>query len=231
MIKIIAELGSNPAARGWDFEPYCAAAARAGATHVKVQMFRAEHFPPGEQEVKRALEFPRGKFSYFVDAAHRRGLEAGASVFDETAVTLAVKHGDFVKRAARERKNRELIGWIHQAITLDGTAFRSSMPHYFSVSSWGYDLVWPSPGIPLFTIQQYPTLMWLAIWKVIQMPRLMRCVNQWGWSSHTRGMLDCALAARLGAAVIEKHLCLYSGEPEGGHSLMPYEFERMIALL
>jgi sialic acid synthase SpsE len=49
----------------------------------------------------------------------------------------------------------------------------------------------------------------------------------WGWSSHTRGWLDCWLAAKWGASVIEKHLALSPDDIEAGHSLLPHEFHKM----
>lgn len=217
---IIAEIGSSPAP-AWNFALWCWAAQQAGATHVKAQMFRAEHFPPEEQDSKRPLEFPRQRLQEFVDMAHRVGLKAGVSVFDEEAVELAAQHCDFIKRAARERWNRELIGQINRAIA--GRKIES----YYSVSSWGYDIVWPDKSIPLFAVQRYPTQMIIAVWRVIRAPRVMRTVNAWGWSSHTRGALDCKLAARLGASVIEKHLCIDDSDIEAGHSLWIAQFANM----
>ena len=52
-----------------------------------------------------------------------------------------------------------------------------------------------------------------------------------GWSSHTRGYLDCVLAARLGAPAIEKHLCLTPSDLEAGHSLGVAKFHSMVAAI
>ena len=218
---LIAEIGSSPAP-GWWFERWCAAAKRAGATHIKAQMFKAEHFPSGEQAAKRPLEFPRERLPEFVRVAHENGLQAGVSVFDAEAVDLAARHCDFLKRAARERTNRELMGHINNALD------ENRIGYYYSVTSWGLDLVWPNPpAIPLFAIQRYATPMWYAMFRVLQAPHIMRCVNHWGWSSHTTGILDCLLAAKLGASVIEKHLRLSPDDIEAGWSLSVAEFRRM----
>lgn len=220
-IEIIAEIGSSPARDGWRFDLWCAAASLAGATHVKAQMFFADSFPPSERASKKPLEFPRWRFDEFVDAAHRRKLKAGASVFDTPAAALVAEQGDFVKLAAREQDNSELILYV----------LRHGRPVYRSISDvrcMGYrDVV----EATLFTIPSYPTGMARALVGVLraalffgQYPAGVR----WGWSSHTRGWLDCRLAARLGATVLEKHLALRSDDVEAGWSLQPHEFARMV---
>jgi len=219
VVKIIAELGSNPAAGGWQLACYCDAAAMAGADAVKVQLFRAEHFPEAEWESKRVLEFPRERLAEFVDYAHVAGLEAGASVFDAGAVQAAAKHCDWLKLAARERTN----------IQLRGLTVTTRKVVYRSISSFHNFLV-TGREVPMVTIQQYPAPMWKALLAAVGAADYFRKhgVKMWGWSSHTRGWLDCALAARLGASVIEKHFCLSHDEIEGGHSLTPDEFARMV---
>src|SRR3990172_1121814 len=111
-VEIVAEGGSSPARWGWNFDLWCRTAAMAKATAVKVQLFKAEHFPSAEHASKRPLEFPRARLVEFVEAAHRHGLRAGASVFDNEAVELAAKHCDFLKLAAREWDNAELIAKV-----------------------------------------------------------------------------------------------------------------------
>lgn len=213
---IIAEIGSSPAPE-WNFSKWIIAALEAGATHVKVQIFRAEHFPKEEQDSKRPLEFPRLRFAEFVKVARQAGLKAGASVFDNDAVALVACYGDFLKLAAREQENLFLRGRaLAYSISQGKTLYRS-------ISTFDDTSI----GITLFAIQRYPAPMVPAIFSLIKFSRFMRG-EQWGWSSHTRGDLDCRLAARLGASVIEKHLVINDDDLEAGHALKVKEFAKMV---
>ncbi len=207
-------MGSSPAP-AWDFEPWCAAAAKAGADAVKVQLFRADHFPESERAAKRPLEFPRGRLREYVQCAHAYGLTAGASVFDLEAVALAAEWCDWLKLAAREQANGELRAEVWMA---NKTYYRS------------IDKMWASTGdreTVLHTIQMYPVPMSLALWHLFRFCWNMYDAPRWGWSSHTTGTLDCLLASRLGASVIEKHLALSPSDLEAGHSLSPSRFAAM----
>lgn len=213
-VTVIAEIGSSPAP-AWDFAPWCAAAANAGADAVKVQLFRASHFPAAEWDSKRPLEFPRNKWPDFVSTAHAYGLSAGASVFDEGAVRLVAMYSDFLKLAAREQDNEALFF----ACLATGKQVYRSVSDLDQASSLRGQTT-------LYAMQQYPAPMWEALAWVIRFKRSMNGVR-WGWSSHTTGYLDCWLAARLGASVIEKHLCLSPTDLEAGHSLQPAKFAAM----
>lgn len=238
-VFVIAELGSNPAPE-WDLSRYCAAVAKTGADAVKVQLFKAEHFPEAEWAAKRPLEFPRERLSVLACLAHEYGLEAGASVFDTGAAVIGARHLNFLKLAAREQDNTRLFR------TALAEARRWSCSQiYVSFNDWQHRPVrLPKSATPFFTVSRYPTPMALAVWWALQMPIFMRAAPRWGWSSHTRGALDCVLAVRLGATVIEKHFTLgdpHPGPPpfgkppnrggrevEAGHSLWPDQFKRMV---
>ena len=213
---IIAEIGSSPSP-AWDFGLWCDIAATCGATHIKAQMFRAEHFPPAEWESKRLLEFPRHKIERFAAEARGHRLLCGVSVFDAEAVTLAAMHCDFLKLAAREQFNQDLID----------VALRTHKPLFRSISDDRANMVISSTT--LATVQLYPLPMLPALVAVTRWALWFRANGawRWGWSSHTRGILDCWLARRLGAVVIEKHLALNHLNVEAGHSLLPHEFRRM----
>ena len=218
---IIAEIGSSPAP-AWNFGRWCVSAALAGATHIKAQVFCADHFPEAERESKRPLEFPRVRFAEFVQAAHHFGLKAGASAFDLEAVELVTRHGDFVKLAAREQDNHSLI---------DACYYRTPKPLIIrSVSTLDVDLYMTEPNfITLYAVQQYPAGLMSSIHKLWKWARLCKHYGiAWGWSSHTISDLDCLLAARLGAVVIEKHLCLADDDLEAGHALNVDQFTRMV---
>ncbi len=213
MVEIIAEFGSSPAP-AWDFDRWCLEAFLAGATHVKVQLWRADHFPEGEREQKRPLEFPRERYPEFVGTAQKYGLKAGASAFDEGAAKL-LRYGDFRKIALREWNNVEveLSVWVgHQH------------PIYQSCPVSAY----AGLGISMGCIGQYPTPMPRAILGLMRWAWNMRGCQHWGWSSHTKGIADCVLAVMLGATTIEKHFALTPQDVEAGHSLLPTQFARMV---
>ena len=222
-VTIIAEIGSSPAP-AWAFEPWCAAAAKAGADAVKVQLFKAEHFPEAEQASKRPLEFPRERLAEYVRTAHAFGLTAGASVFDLDAVALAAQWCDWLKLAAREQDNQDLIV---ATLNTDMPVYRSQDTSKLlpAVKFHGY--------VPLYALQEYPALMVHSLYKVFFWAMYCKSeqVTRWGWSSHTIGTLDCILASRLGASVIEKHLAIHPTDLEAGHSLSPSKFGRMVAAI
>lgn len=226
---IVAEFGSSPAReawdskamayRGWNLEPWCQSAHQVGADAVKIQLWRVEHFPIEEQKRKRRLEFPMDKLSSFVKTAHDLYLLAGASVFDEEAVRLASEHCDFIKLAAREQYNSDLIF----------KAFSQNKQVMRSVSDLAFRAGHSNTITTLFAVQVYPTPIALALYWLIRFS--MHCKRsgyRWGWSSHTRSALDCVVAARLGASVIEKHFALMPEDIEAGHSLLPDAFGRMV---
>lgn len=220
--RIIAEFGSSPAAYHWDIEPWCAAATRAGASAAKIQLFRASHFPADEQSQKRPFEFPRRWLGEFSRLARAHDLMPGASVFDAEAVRLGITHLDFFKLAAREENNRNLIGQVTPSLR--------RLPVFRSVSRLKPDEFMRLQGMTtLYAVQKYPAPMVLSLWRLMQAERFFRAHGlRWGWSSHTAGILDCVVAARLGAQVIEKHLALARTDLEAKHSLLPGAFARMV---
>lgn len=221
MTIIIAELGSNPVDYGWDTGRFCEAAAQAGATHVKIQVYKAEHFPAPYQDEKRRLEFPRNRIGEFADNAHRYGLQAGASVFDEAAVEICARELDFLKLAAREQKNALLIGNVEKT---GKCIYRSISKHDERLEA--HD----APFVHLWAIQDYPASTVKSLITLLKAHNYFyrQGLSEWGWSSHTTGTLDCILAARLGASVIEKHFALSNTDIEGGHSLLPEKFAEMV---
>lgn len=226
MALIIAELGSSPAPE-WDFARWCEGARAAGADAVKVQLFKAEHFPEAERASKRPLEFPRERLREFVNAARAYGLVAGASVFDIEAARLVITQCDFVKLAAREQVGAMFFGNV---LSLAST---HDKPLYRSISDFNYfrkpNLSFNDSLTTLFALQSYPASMPASVLALMRAASFFKARRaRWGWSSHTRGSLDCIIAARLGASVIEKHLCMGTSDIEAGHSLLPHQFSRMV---
>ena len=219
---IIAEFGSSPAAQHWPLDRWCEGARAASADAVKVQLFQAGHFPEGEQDSKRALEFPRGYIHDFAIIAHAHGLSAGASVFDTQAADLAARYCDFMKLAAREQVNSDLTDYAVELAT------RRNIPLYRSISNTKYFVQSPST-VTLFTIQSYPAGISRSLVALFRAAVFFNARGaKWGWSSHTRGDLDCVIAKRMGASVLEKHFALGKTDLEAGHSLLPHEFSRMV---
>lgn len=220
---IIAEIGSSPAP-AWDFAQWCEGARAVGADAIKAQLFRAEHFPEGEQASKQALEFPRERLREFVDAARANGLRAGASVFDLEAMELVGRYCDFMKLAAREQDNIELLGRC-MASCQD-----NRRPLYRSISDTRHDIyLLGIDSVTLFTIQSYPAGMIRSVFALLKAASFFKTQGgRWGWSSHTTGAFDCVLAARLGAEVIEKHFSLGADNLEAAHSLLPHQFAAMV---
>lgn len=229
-ITIIAEAGSSPAAGDWDFGRWARSAQSAGATALKCQMFHADHFPKAEQASKRALEFPRERLREFVLAAHDCGLQAGVSVFDTDGAALAGRQCDFLKLAAREQDNEQLIEACYYEPNELGLRMSRRKPIYrsisrFELSEWSCYHNWTT----LMTTQSYPTSTVTACLRVLRAASFFKryYVRRWGWSSHTRGTFDVLLAVRLGATVIEKHLAITPDDIEAGHSLSVDQFHRM----
>ncbi len=218
---IIAELGSSPSP-DWNFDLWCLAAKRSGASHVKAQLFYAEHFPESEWAQKNLLEFPRDRLPEFVRSAHKYGLKAGASVFDVEAVRLVAGECDFIKLAAREQDN-DYLNWQVNMSVVD-----RSIPVYRSMTDVNHINKYANHG-QLITVSEYPAPIALSM---ITVARFAWCMQRlglpWGYSSHTMGDADVRLAVRLGASAIEKHFCLAYTDLEGGHSLTPVKFRRML---
>ena len=226
MTYFIAELGANifPYSRSRSAR-FVEAAAEAGADAVKVQLFRAGHFPNEERAEKMAHEFPRSEFARFVQEARRLELSAGASVFDKDAIRICDDTGaDFVKLATREEANRPLRE--HCRHNFHRTIIRSIRAR------------WPTKPLParwpreitLGCIPDYPADEEIALRFLRQMTPAFH--EPWGWSSHTAGHDDCAEAVRRGASVIEKHIKLAGADvgeqAEANWSLFPRDFARMV---
>lgn len=193
-------------------------AAEARADAVKIQLFRADHFPESEQREKIRFEFPRYEFDWFIRLAYSCGLQAGASAFDFDAIRLICAGADFLKLATREAENDALLSFAHR--TYRGPIYRSFALREIS-SGWTRARS-VRFGHPLGCIPVYPTDLETAMQTLNWLPR------GWGWSSHTAGYEDCVDAAERGVPVIEKHLRLSANDPEAPWSLDGFDFARMV---
>ena len=222
---IIAELGSNAAPFSRDrIKNMVVLAKRAEADAVKVQLFKAEHFPNEERAAKKRLEFPRELYGYFLEEARKRKLQGGASVFDVDAIDLCTRLGsDFIKLATREQRNVHLREHVQR--TFKGTIFRSV--DFLDILE--YDDRMPRE-VTLACISKYPTAMNHKLF--LRMHETLGLVpSPWGWSSHTQGIEDCIRAAIKGASVIEKHLLYSHNDNEAKWSIDFGEFKLMARLI
>lgn len=215
MTRLILEFGSNayPFTQAKLYK-MLNASRHAGVWGVKVQLFKAEHFPEAEREEKRQYEFPRRLYPWFVMQAHELGLNAGASVFDDEACDLvASAKSDFLKLATRERWNAGLRYRAQRAY--GGTIIRS-----FDITKTEEK---PPDRmrreIPMGCIPEYPVEWTFA--KLLYQVRLVSMFynKAWGWSSHTADIKDCLSAHCGGASVIEKHVDLDGKGPEAAWSI------------
>lgn len=222
---IVAELGSN-------CHPFTerkllhlldgACLARADA--VKIQLFRADHFPNIERNEKAKYVFPRDKLGWFIRKAREVfGLKVGASVFDKDAVDLVSDHGlEFIKLATREEHNHGLRDYVQE--TFYGSIFRSvDYPPTYPVTRFPRE-------ITLGCIPDYPTKPRRGHWGFLH-DMHTHLPEPWGWSSHSLCIEDCLYAVMKGARVIEKHLYYSENDPEYRWSLAPTPFRSMTFLI
>ncbi len=227
-MNVIAELGSSPVTYEWNFDIFCNAAMNAGADSVKIQLWKADViYRAHMREAKRAWEFPRARLREFVECAHAYGLRAGASVFDDEAVDMASRECDFLKLAASQQSNYSLIHSVLMAATVKNKPGIRSLSF---LGGRGYPKAWRNISITtLYAEQAYPAGVLVSLLGLYRF--FFYAQNNmmlWGHSSHTTGILDCILAARLGASVIEKHFALAPTDVEAPHSLLPDKFTEMV---
>lgn len=222
----IAEFGSSPAPFTRDrLNQFILKAAVARANAIKIQLFKADHFPNEERAAKQKLEFPRELLGWFFERAQFYGLRVGASVFDKEAIDLCTRLGsDFIKLAAREQYNCALREYAQQ---FKGTIFRS-------IDFNGLDDYEPRlpREVTLGCIPRYPTN--IAPKLITDMTNKLssgHLSDPWGWSSHTPLFDDVLWAAHLGAKVIEKHFKINSTDIEAKWSLDMNQWSYMERLL
>jgi len=214
-VLVVAELGSWKGQQG--YLRGITVARDAGADVVKIQVFRALHFPSEEWDTKAPLEWRRRYLNDFVAYANTSELLTSASVFDLPAVVQCSSSGiDILKLAAREQGQDALR---EHCLNSDVPVFRSIYP--------GSNHGTHPRELILGCISVYPTDNGVAMAGAETMADVEE--GPWGWSSHTRDWADCVEAVRLGARVIEKHLALTEDDIEAEWSLMPKEFAEMVS--
>lgn len=212
---IIAECCSNIIPHLYNLPNIVKQITSIGADALKVQLYKADHFPESERANKKRTEFPRHVFPKLVKLCHERGLACGASVFDEEAIDVVVGGGgDFLKLATREWQNQSLYDLCDATglpviYSKDCRKKLGHLDHHYK------DV---RRGLAMACIPEYPSGKFL-------MPIYM---NDRGWSSHTDHWLDCIIAVSRGAIVIEKHIKFIANDYEAGWSLYPDQFQQMV---
>ena len=209
---IIAECCSNIIPHLYNLGGIVSAVASIGANALKVQLYKADHFPENEQASKKRIEFPRDLFPQLVKLCHEKGLACGASVFDEEAVGVVIKSGgDFLKLATRE--------WQHQS--LYDLCDVTGLPVIYSYNcreDLGHRYKAVRHGLAMACVPEYPAGKFFI-------PSFM---NDRGWSSHSDHWLDCLIAVSRRAIIVEKHIKFAADNYEAGWSLYPDQFHQMV---
>lgn len=208
---IIAECCSNIIPHLHNLESIVKQVASTGADALKIQLYKADHFPESERVNKKRTEFPRDVFPQLVKLCHSVGIICGTSVFDEEAVDIVIESGgDFLKLATREWDNVSL--W--QVCCSTGLPIIQSFD--CRIIS---DLAFPAYQDTLYMgcIPEYPA-------DRFRFPVL----TGKSWSSHTNHWRDCLIAVSRMAYAIEKHIKFAANDYEAGWSLYPEQFQQMV---
>jgi sialic acid synthase SpsE len=224
---IAAEIGSNHGGDPALAEAMVEAAAKAGATAVKFQAFRAETLahpesPYYEELASEAISF--SALERLVRLARRLGLLAGLTVFDPGGLALAERSGaDYVKISSGDLT-------FHPLIRL---AARSQAPLVLSTGA----ALWPEAARALALAPRPLALLQCAsiypapfeAVNLAVMDRWLRAGLPAGLSDHAPALGASLAAARLGAAMVERHMTIDRGLPGGDNSIssLPEDFRRL----
>jgi N-acetylneuraminate synthase len=235
--RFIAELGSNhnrDAQRARRLIDECAAA---GASAVKIQVFRIEDlFAPevlaarADLRARRAWEFPLDLLKPLVAHARHRGLQFGATPFGLWAVEELAPHCDFLKVASYELLWHDLIAACGRTglplILSTGMATTSEVEAAVTAArdAGCRDLTL------LHCVSAYPTPRdQCNLAAIATLAELCSCPV--GWSDHsTDARVVERAVSRWGASAIELHVDLEDaeGSEAGGHNWTPRSLAPMI---
>lgn len=247
---VIAEIGVNhdgQVARALELTD---AAAGAGADAVKLQFFETDRLmskaaklaayqrAAGETDpvaMLRRLELSLDDMARVVERAHARGIHAIVTVFStelvEPAETLA---WDAYKTASPDLVNYPLIRRLIE--TGKPLILSTGAAEWIEVQNTYHDLIEPISDrcVMMQCVSSYPTPRHLAsIAGMLELDHeLLWRGGSFGYSDHTADLDTGALAVRIGANVLEKHLT-YSraaAGPDHAASLEPDAFAEYVRL-
>jgi N,N'-diacetyllegionaminate synthase len=238
-VEFIAEVGSNHMGSYHLAIEHIKAAARAGATHVKFQVFRAETLDarPEKQIKLKALELPLEWLTGLRMMAHNKHLKFGVSIFDVSLVEKVAGDVDYFKISAYDLTYFDLI----EAVAKTG------LPIILSTAMATWTEIYcataralrfsRAPVSLLHGVACYPALATDMNLRVIAVLKDTFQNCHVGLSDHTLGKETAVLATACGAEIIEKHFWTDalvdkkhpSQSPDFLHSASFDEFKNMVA--
>lgn len=246
-VYIIAELGVNHDGSPERALSLVDAAAAAGADAVKLQLFEADRLMSracrlaryqehaGETDpvsMLRRLQLPLDAMAAVIDRAHALGLHALVTVFSDSLVGAAdALPWDAYKTASPDLINRPLLDVLAATgkplIVSTGAATAAEVR---TALSW-LDPRGESDRLALLQcVSSYPTPPdSAALGGMVELAAMHR--GPVGYSDHTQAVDTGALAATLGACILEKHLTYdrRAHGPDHAASLDPASFARYVA--
>ncbi|MEX2218481.1 MAG: N-acetylneuraminate synthase family protein [Phycisphaerales bacterium] len=243
---IIAEIGVNHDGSAERALELIDAAADAAADAVKLQLFQADLLlsdsaelagyqqAAGEQsprEMLRRLELPLEAMPALVERAHARGLHAVVTPFSVPLVGPALAAGfDAIKIASPDLINLPLLRAVERTglpmIVSTGASYLNEVSR---AAGWLREAAGRTAWLQC--VSSYPARDEDA--SILAMEDLRTAVDgPVGYSDHTTGVDTGAVAAALGASVLEKHLTWSTQAPGPDHaaSLEPDELRAYAAL-
>ncbi len=215
MTYIVAEAGVN---HDGDLEKalkLVSAAKLAGADVVKFQHFSADEL--GEPSIKR--------FELGIEALAETKAYAESINLDWLCTPFSPTTADELYalglRTFKVSHRYTPTLWAHIAtLNVEVIASAPTIAHAITLCS---EL---TPSVLMYCTTHYPTP--ASMVDVRQMHRYRDLAPKVGYSDHTKGITTAILAARLGAEVIEKHLCLDDSAFEAAWSVEPAGFTEMV---
>tara|TARA_B110000444_G_scaffold90697_1_gene85692 strand:- start:32375 stop:33361 length:987 start_codon:yes stop_codon:yes gene_type:complete len=228
-IKIIAEIGNN---HNGNFDLACnmvQAAKKAGANYAKFQIYNVDDFLHKKSEyygefVKEELSYQ--DFAKIYEKFNTESFKIIATPFDAISAKFLLSLGvDIIKIASGDIDNflmfNEIVNYKPEIIFSTGGASEKEIKsayNYFKNS--GCNKV-----TPLHCIANYPAENEeLNIGYIYRLKEILNC-DDVGYSDHSIGIKAPAIAASIGATIIEKHFTIDKNLPGGDNEMSINEAE------
>lgn len=230
-ITYCAEIGSSHEGSLYKAQKSIEAAADAGATAVKFQLFRAESLDsrPEVQQKLKFYELPLEWFPALQGFAHKHGLQLGITPFAVDLVEPLRGYIDFVKIAAYDLPFDDLLtscGQLGVPVVLStAMATRDEILHACRV------LRDVRHVILLHGTAAYPAEMKDARLSRLHMLSGFQAggfCHRFGLSDHTLDVACAVLSVASGATWIEKHFGIYDQNPDAVVAVGPSLFSAMV---
>jgi N,N'-diacetyllegionaminate synthase len=231
-IQYCAELGSGHQGSLYKAQKLIDAAAEAGASAVKVQLFRADSLDarPAVQQKLKFYELPLEWLPALEATAHMHGLAFGVTPFAVDLVEPLRGFIDFVKIAAYDLPFTDLLeacGQLDVPVVLS-----TAMATRAEILSACHTLSAVRSLILLHGTAVYPAQIAdarLARLHTLAAVQAAGYCQRYGLSDHTLGITCALLAVASGATWIEKHMGLYADNPDAVVAVTPTVFAAMVS--